>query len=76
MACVLTEREEDEDEKGSEEESLAHSGSLSAQYGGTQPLLHSQFSLHIREQKINQITLLQVSHTHTHTHQSRQTRLF
>ncbi|XP_062375052.1 cilia- and flagella-associated protein 43 [Sardina pilchardus] len=58
-APVLTEHDEDEEEEGSEAESVALCGSLSAQYGGTQPLLHSQFNLHIREQKINQITLLQ-----------------
>ncbi|XP_041921632.1 cilia- and flagella-associated protein 43 isoform X2 [Alosa sapidissima] len=58
-AHVLTEHEEEEEEEGSEAESVALCGSLSGRYGGTQPLLHSQFNLHIREQKINQITLLQ-----------------
>ncbi|XP_063047759.1 cilia- and flagella-associated protein 43 isoform X2 [Engraulis encrasicolus] len=56
---ALTENEEEEEEEGSEADSTALLGSLSIQYGGTQPLLHNQFNLHIREQKINQITLLQ-----------------
>ncbi|KAL2083728.1 hypothetical protein ACEWY4_021501 [Coilia grayii] len=56
---ALTECEDEEEEEGSEAESTALFGSLSAQFGGTQPHLHNQFSLHIREQKINQITLLQ-----------------
>lgn len=50
-------REEEEDSKT---ESPALTGSLSALYGGVNPYLYSQFNLHIREQKINQITLLKV----------------
>lgn len=42
-------------------ESASLTGSLSAQYGGSNPYLYNQFNLHIREQKINQITLLQVN---------------
>ncbi|XP_076829896.1 cilia- and flagella-associated protein 43 isoform X2 [Brachyhypopomus gauderio] len=55
---VLVEKEKDVEE-GQEEESSASTGSLSAQYGGESPYLYSQFNLHIREQKINQIILLQ-----------------
>lgn len=54
------EKEEEEEEEGHETESAAHTGSLSAQFGGSNPFLYNQFSLHIREQKINQLTLLQV----------------
>uniref|UniRef100_A0A6Q2ZM02 Cilia- and flagella-associated protein 43 n=1 Tax=Esox lucius TaxID=8010 RepID=A0A6Q2ZM02_ESOLU len=50
---------EEEEEEGREMESAALTGSLSAQYGGSNPYLYNQFNLHIREQKINQITLLQ-----------------
>ncbi|CAM4726849.1 unnamed protein product [Leuciscus chuanchicus] len=40
------------------EDSPALTGSLSALYGGINPYLYNQFNLHVREQKINQITLL------------------
>ncbi|KAK9964501.1 hypothetical protein ABG768_005668 [Culter alburnus] len=40
------------------EDSPALTGSLSALYGGVNPYLYNQFNLHVREQKINQITLL------------------
>ncbi|KAJ8360229.1 hypothetical protein SKAU_G00167540 [Synaphobranchus kaupii] len=58
------EKEEEEEKKGEEEEvvdkeSPALTGSLSAQYGGPNSYLYSQFDLHVREEKINQITLLQ-----------------
>ncbi|XP_062319806.1 cilia- and flagella-associated protein 43 [Osmerus eperlanus] len=53
------EKEEEEEEEGHETESAVHTGSLSAQFGGSNPFLYNQFSLHIREQKINQLTLLQ-----------------
>ncbi|KAF4090507.1 hypothetical protein AMELA_G00052090 [Ameiurus melas] len=53
------ERDEYEEDKGHEVESLALTGSLSAQYGGSNPHLYSQFSLHTRDQKLNQIILLQ-----------------
>lgn len=49
------------DEEGHEVESLALTGSLSAQYGGSNPHLYSQFSLHTKDQKINQIILIQVT---------------
>ncbi|XP_043110587.1 cilia- and flagella-associated protein 43 [Puntigrus tetrazona] len=49
---------EEEDAEDGESESPALTGSLSALYGGVNPSLYSQFNLHIREQKINQITLL------------------
>lgn len=42
------------------EDSPALTGSLSALYGGVNPYLYNQFNLHVREQKINQITLLKV----------------
>ncbi|XP_055758385.1 cilia- and flagella-associated protein 43 isoform X1 [Salvelinus fontinalis] len=54
-----TTAEEEEEEEGREMESASLTGSLSAQYGGSNPYLYNQFNLHIREQKINQITLLQ-----------------
>ncbi|XP_062851720.1 cilia- and flagella-associated protein 43 [Trichomycterus rosablanca] len=53
------EREREEDEEGHEAESVSLSGSLSAQTGGSNLYLYSQFNLHAREQKINQIILLQ-----------------
>ncbi|ROL49549.1 Cilia- and flagella-associated protein 43 [Anabarilius grahami] len=40
------------------EDSPALTGSLSSLYGGVNPYLYNQFNLHVREQKINQITLL------------------
>ncbi|XP_059422267.1 cilia- and flagella-associated protein 43 isoform X2 [Carassius carassius] len=49
---------EEEEAEDSKSESPALTGSLSALYGGVNPHLYSQFNLHIREQKINQITLL------------------
>ncbi|XP_058242609.1 cilia- and flagella-associated protein 43 isoform X1 [Hemibagrus wyckioides] len=51
--------EKDEKDKGHEVESLEFTGSLSAQYGGSNPHLYSQFDLHTRDQKMNQIILLQ-----------------
>ncbi|KAK2896717.1 hypothetical protein Q8A67_011205 [Cirrhinus molitorella] len=50
--------DKEEEEEDSKTESPALTGSLSALYGGVNPNLYSQFNLHIREQKINQITLL------------------
>ncbi|KAK1791764.1 hypothetical protein P4O66_013741 [Electrophorus voltai] len=55
---ALVEREEEEEE-GQAAESSTLTGSLSAQSGWANPYLYSQFNLHIREQKINQIILLQ-----------------
>ncbi|XP_072534295.1 cilia- and flagella-associated protein 43 isoform X2 [Salminus brasiliensis] len=54
-----SEGEEEDEAEGHEAESSALVGSLSAQYGGSNPYLYSQFNMHVREQKINQITLLQ-----------------
>ncbi|XP_066549969.1 cilia- and flagella-associated protein 43 [Amia ocellicauda] len=51
--------QKDEDEGGEEAESPALMGSLSAQCGVLSPDLYNQFELHTREQKINQIILLQ-----------------
>ncbi|KAG7463025.1 hypothetical protein MATL_G00190910 [Megalops atlanticus] len=51
--------EEEEDEEEERAESAALSGSLSAWFGCCDPYLHTQFDLHVREQKINQITMLQ-----------------
>ncbi|XP_023698358.2 cilia- and flagella-associated protein 43 isoform X1 [Paramormyrops kingsleyae] len=51
--------EEEEEEEDGEVESFALAGSLSAQFGVSSPYLYSQFELHTREQKINQIILLQ-----------------
>ncbi|KAK3520924.1 hypothetical protein QTP86_026033 [Hemibagrus guttatus] len=51
--------EEDEEDNCHEAGSLAFTGSLSAQYGGFNPHLYSQFDLHTRDQKMNQIILLQ-----------------
>ncbi|XP_017552052.1 cilia- and flagella-associated protein 43 isoform X1 [Pygocentrus nattereri] len=59
LSKVPVEGEEEEEEEGHEADSLALAGSLSSQYGGSNLYLYSQFSLHTREQKINQITLLQ-----------------
>lgn len=53
--------EEDKDSEDSETDSPALTGSLSSLYGGFNPYLYNQFNLHIREQKINQITLLKVT---------------
>lgn len=60
------EKEAEEEKKVEEEEEVdkespALTGSLSTQYGGANSYLYSQFDLHVREEKINQITLLQVS---------------
>ncbi|XP_033885994.1 cilia- and flagella-associated protein 43 isoform X1 [Acipenser ruthenus] len=51
--------EEIEEEGANELENPALTGSLSAQYDGCNPYLYSQFSLHTKEEKINQIILLQ-----------------
>ncbi|XP_697139.4 cilia- and flagella-associated protein 43 [Danio rerio] len=48
----------DKEEEVSLTESPALTGSLSSLYGGVNPYLYNQFNLHVREQKINQITLL------------------
>ncbi|KAM9477072.1 cilia- and flagella-associated protein 43 [Clarias gariepinus] len=53
------EGDEDEENNGHEVESSALAGSLSAQYGGYNPHLQSQFSLHTRDQKVTQIILIQ-----------------
>ncbi|KAJ8402751.1 hypothetical protein AAFF_G00364230 [Aldrovandia affinis] len=50
---------EEEEEEEVDKESPALTGSLSAQHGGANSYLHSQFDLHVREEKINQIILLQ-----------------
>ncbi|KAL0964460.1 hypothetical protein UPYG_G00324140 [Umbra pygmaea] len=50
---------EEEEGEGCEMEGAALTGSLSGQYGGSNTFLYNQFTLHTREQKINQITLLQ-----------------
>lgn len=55
------ERDEDEDDKGHDVESLALTGSLSAQYGVSSSELYSQLSLNTRDQMINQIILIQVT---------------
>ncbi|RXN27818.1 cilia- and flagella-associated 43 [Labeo rohita] len=55
---TISGEKENEEEEDSKTESPALTGSLSALYGGVNPHLYSQFNLHIREQKINQITLL------------------
>ncbi|KAG7333960.1 hypothetical protein KOW79_002367 [Hemibagrus wyckioides] len=52
--------EKDEKIKWLDVESLEFTGSLSAHYGGPNPHLYSQFDLHTRDQKMNQIILLQV----------------
>lgn len=57
---TISGEKENEEEEDSKTESPALTGSLSALYGGVNPHLYSQFNLHIREQKINQITLLKV----------------
>ncbi|KAK3572842.1 hypothetical protein QTP86_008249 [Hemibagrus guttatus] len=51
--------EKDEKDICHEVESSVFTGSLSAQYGGSNPHLYSQFDLHTRDQKMNQIILLQ-----------------
>ncbi|XP_056147897.1 cilia- and flagella-associated protein 43 [Lampris incognitus] len=50
---------EEEEEEGCETESATLMGGLSAQLGCSNPNLYDQFSLNTREQKINQIILLQ-----------------
>ncbi|KAH9504597.1 Cilia- and flagella-associated protein 43 [Bulinus truncatus] len=49
--------EGDDDESSKEQPSIT--GSLGAQYGGSNPLFYSQFELHSREQKIYQIIMLE-----------------
>lgn len=61
---MLLQSKKDEEEKDSEDsmtDSPALTGSLSSLYGGLNTHLYNQFNLHIREQKINQITLLKVT---------------
>ncbi|XP_029106891.1 cilia- and flagella-associated protein 43 isoform X2 [Scleropages formosus] len=58
MTRSAAEKEEELEDKD-DEESVALAGSLSAQFGGRNPYLYSQFELFIREQKVHQITLLQ-----------------
>ncbi|XP_072041951.1 LOW QUALITY PROTEIN: cilia- and flagella-associated protein 43-like [Amphiura filiformis] len=53
------EGDDDESEEGDRQEQPATIGSLGAQYGGANPLFYSQFELHTRQQKRNQIVLLQ-----------------
>ncbi|XP_056617541.1 LOW QUALITY PROTEIN: cilia- and flagella-associated protein 43 [Triplophysa dalaica] len=58
---VLLQSKKDEEDKDSEDsmtDTPALTGSLSSLYGGLNTHLYNQFNLHIREQKINQITLL------------------
>ena len=51
---------DDESEEGDRQEQPATIGSLGAQFGGANELFYSQFELHTRQQKRNQIVLLQV----------------
>ncbi|XP_027030838.1 cilia- and flagella-associated protein 43-like [Tachysurus fulvidraco] len=53
------EKEEVNEEKGYEVAMSALMGSLSTQYGGSNPYLYNQFSLCTKDQKINQIILIQ-----------------
>ncbi|XP_043568822.1 cilia- and flagella-associated protein 43 isoform X2 [Chiloscyllium plagiosum] len=53
------EDEEAEDEESKEEESTALKGSLTSEYGVVNPYLHKQLELHTKDEKINQIILLQ-----------------
>lgn len=57
---TASEKEEEEDEEGHKAESAALTGSLCTQLGCSNPYLYDQFNLQTTEQKINQITLLQV----------------
>ena len=50
---------DDESEEGDGKEQPSTIGSLGAQYGGGSDLFYSQFELHTRQQKRNQILLLQ-----------------
>ncbi|XP_022080756.1 cilia- and flagella-associated protein 43-like [Acanthaster planci] len=50
---------DDESEEGDGTEQPSTIGSLGAQYGGANDLFYSQFELHTRQQKRNQIILLQ-----------------
>ncbi|XP_042289784.1 cilia- and flagella-associated protein 43 isoform X1 [Thunnus maccoyii] len=52
-------KEQEPGEEGHESESVAVTGSYSAQLGCSNPYLYDQFSLQTTEQKINQIILLQ-----------------
>ncbi|XP_060697788.1 cilia- and flagella-associated protein 43 [Hemiscyllium ocellatum] len=53
------EDEEAEDEESKEEESTALKGSLTSEYGVVNPYLYKQLELHTKDEKINQIILLQ-----------------
>ncbi|XP_027030839.2 cilia- and flagella-associated protein 43-like [Tachysurus fulvidraco] len=53
------EKEEVNEEKGYEVAMSALTSSLSTQYGGSNPYLYSQFSMCTKDQKINQIILIQ-----------------
>ncbi|XP_060727401.1 cilia- and flagella-associated protein 43 [Tachysurus vachellii] len=53
------EKEEVKEDKGYEVAMSALTSSLSTQYGGSNPYLYSQFSLCTKDQKINQIILIQ-----------------
>ncbi|XP_070696760.1 cilia- and flagella-associated protein 43 [Pempheris klunzingeri] len=54
-----SEKEKEQGEEGHEAESAAATGSVSAQLGYSNPHIYDQFSLQTREQKINQMILLQ-----------------
>ncbi|XP_069756502.1 cilia- and flagella-associated protein 43 isoform X2 [Narcine bancroftii] len=53
------EEEETEEEESKEEESVALKGSLTSQSGVVNPYLYKQLDLHTKDEKINQIILLQ-----------------
>ena len=71
--CVLQDKDkpegegDDESEEGDKEEQPATIGSLGAQYGGAYELFYSQFELHTRQQKRNQIVLLQVRNRNSYS---------
>jgi len=56
---VEEELADQDDIENSGKEQAATTGSLGEKYGGGSELFHSQFELHTREQKMNQIVLLQ-----------------
>lgn len=56
--------EEAEEDDSKEDENLAVKGSLTYLYGLVNPYLYRQLDLHTKDQKINQIILLQVCKVH------------
>lgn len=56
----MADEEEDEDEGANGSDQLSLHGSVGPKYGGDNELFYSQFDMHTREEKINQIIFLKV----------------